>query len=86
MGKIIYIVNLLLVFLIVRYEYFSISDKTIVITSFLYTGLVLMNFVIGILAKLDKKEIHKYYYRSALLMLLLVVIYVFILVVLPPSA
>jgi hypothetical protein len=85
MRKAIYIINLLLVFLIVRYEYISVSDKTIIITSFLYTGLVVMNFVIGFLAKLDKNGVYKYYYRSALIMLLIVVVYAFVSVVLPPS-
>ena len=85
MGKVIYIINLLLVFLIVRYEYVSVSDKTIIITFFLYTGLVVMSFVIGVLAKLDKK-VYQYYFRSAFLMLILAILYLFVLVVIPPSA
>lgn len=86
MGKVIYIINLLLVFLIVRYEYVSVSDKTIIITFFLYTGLVVVNFVIGVLAKLDKKKVYQYYFRSAFLMLILAILYLFVLVVIPPSA
>lgn len=85
MEKIVYAVNFVLVFFIVRYEYNSVSDKTIIITSLLYAGLVAANFVIGFLSKLAKERIYKHYYRSVLLMLALIIAYLFVLVVLPPS-
>lgn len=85
MEKIVYAVNFILVFFIVRYEYNSVSDKTIIIASLLYARLAAANFVIGFLSKLANERIYKHYYRSALLMLALIIAYLFVLVVLPPS-
>lgn|GEM_PF-4823851 len=72
MGKLIYVVNLILAVLIISNETGSSSDKTIIITSFLYAGLILINLILGVLAKMDEKPVFRYYFRSALLLLAVV--------------
>lgn len=66
MEKVIYGVNAILLFLIARYEYTSDNDKTILLSSFGFLIIVILNFIFGFFAQLDKKPIYKHYYFSAL--------------------
>lgn len=66
MEKLIYGVNAILLLLIVRYEYNSDSDKTIIISSLAFIVLLILNLLFGFFAQLDKKMIYKHYYYSAL--------------------
>ena len=68
MEKVIYVVNLFLAFLIMRFEYNSSNDKTIVIASLFYVVLVVFNLIFGFFAQMDKKSHFKHYYYSALLL------------------
>ena len=70
MEKVIYILNLVLLFFIARFEDNSDSDKTIIITSFFYLGLIALNLLFGFVAQLDKKKIHRHYYYAALMLLI----------------
>jgi len=66
MGKIIYAVNFVLLFLIVRYEYNSDSDKTIIISSLAFAALLGLNLIFGFSAQLDKRPFYRHFYYSAL--------------------
>ena len=65
MEKAIYGVNSIVLFLIVRFEYNSDSDKTIIISS-QDSMLLIVNLLFGFFSQLDKKRIYKHYYYSAL--------------------
>lgn len=66
MEKLIYGINAILLFLVVRYEYNSDSDKSIIISSLVFIILLAMNLLFGFFAQLDKKAIHKHFYYAAL--------------------
>ena len=66
MEKIIYGLNVILMFLIARYEFNSDSDKTIIISSLAFLILVVFNLLLGLFAQLDKKPVYKHFYYSAL--------------------
>jgi hypothetical protein len=66
MEKLIYGVNAFLFFLIVRYEYNSGSDKSIIISSLVFVVLLVINLLFGFFAQLDKKSIYRDFYYSAL--------------------
>jgi hypothetical protein len=65
MDKFVYVVNLILLFLIARYEYNSDSDKTIIISSLSFAVLLVLNLLFGLFAQLDKKPIYRHFYYSA---------------------
>jgi hypothetical protein len=66
MEKIIYGVNVVLMFLIARYELNSDSDKTIVVSSLAFLILVVSNLMLGLFAQFDKKPVYRHFYYSAL--------------------
>jgi hypothetical protein len=66
MEKVIYGVNLIVLFLIARFEYNSDSDKTVVIASLGFFVLLVLNLILGFFAQMNKKPIFKHYYLSAL--------------------
>jgi hypothetical protein len=66
MEKLIYGVNIILLFLLARFEYNSDSDKTIIISSFGLIILVILNLLFGFFSQMDKRKIYKHYYYSAL--------------------
>lgn len=70
MPWIIYLVNLILSFFIVRYEYYSGSDKTIIISVLLYAGLIGVNLLTGFFAQLSKRAEYRHYYYAALLLVI----------------
>jgi hypothetical protein len=53
-------------FLIARYEYYSGSDKTIIISATAFVVLFGLNLLFGLVAQLDKKPFYRYFYYSAL--------------------
>lgn len=66
MYKLLYAINLILLFLIARYEYNSGSDKTIILSSLAFAVLVVLNLMLGFFAQIDNKPIFRHYYYSAL--------------------
>jgi hypothetical protein len=66
MEKVVYGVNLILMFLIGRYQLNSDNDKTAVISSIGVIVLLVMNLIFGFLAQIDRKPIYQHYYYSAL--------------------
>jgi hypothetical protein len=74
MEKLIYGVNFLILFFIVRYEYNSDNDKSIIISSLSFLILVIFNLMFAFFAQMDKKPIYKHYYYSALALVISIVI------------
>lgn len=68
----IYIVNLILLFFIGRYEYNSSSDKSMFITSLFFLVLLVMNLILGFSAQLARKPIYRHYYYAALMLVVVV--------------
>ena len=68
MIAIIYAINAVLAFFVLGYEFYSHSDKTIIISSFLLAVLVAINFVVGLILQLGKKHFHHFYLCGLLLM------------------
>jgi hypothetical protein len=66
MEKGIYLVNFILMFLIARYQFNSVSDKTIIISALGLLVLLGLNLLLGISAQFDRKPIYKHFYYSAL--------------------
>lgn len=65
MWKIIYGVNSIVLLLIARFEYDSDSDKAVVISSFAFVVLLILNLIFGFLSQLDRKPFYKHYYYIA---------------------
>lgn len=66
MYPLIYSVNIVLLLLIVRYEYDSGNDKTIIISSLSFLILIVLNLLLGFFAQMGKKRISRHYYFSVL--------------------
>jgi hypothetical protein len=72
MPALVYAVNFVLLFLIVRYEYNSNNDKTIIISSLAFIALLCINLLLGLFARLNKKTIYRHYNYSALALVICV--------------
>ena len=70
MTAIIYVVNAILVSLIFRYEYYSQSDKTIVITAALFVVLFAINLLAGLTLQIRKMRGYQHFYISGFLLLI----------------
>ena len=66
MEKVIYGLNFTLLVLIARFEYKSVSDKTIIISSLAFLALLVLNLILGFSSQLGKNPIYKHYYYSAM--------------------
>jgi hypothetical protein len=84
--RMVYVINLILAFFIIRYEHNSGSDKTIIVTSVLYVILVIANLVLGFATGMDGRRVSRSFYRSALGLVALVLIYMVWVVMMPASA
>lgn len=80
MEKLIYAVNAILLFIIARYEYNSDSDKTIIITSLAFLGLLILNVILGFFTQPNKNSIYKHFYYSAAGLLIGALLVVYLLV------
>lgn len=67
MEKIIYGVNLVLLLLLILFQYHSVSDKTIIISSLGVGTPIVLNLLLGFFAQMDKNKIYKHYYYSVLI-------------------
>ena len=74
MEIVIYGLNFMIMFLLGRYEYNSDNDKAIVIFSVGFLIIVVMNFIFGLMAQLDRKPIYKHYYVSAIVLIIAAII------------
>ncbi|HEY0656442.1 MAG TPA: hypothetical protein VGD65_25085 [Chryseosolibacter sp.] len=61
MKPIVYLVNLVLVLLIARFEYNSGNDKSVIISSLAVTAIVVLNLIVGLLSQMDRKPFSHYY-------------------------
>jgi hypothetical protein len=78
MIAIIYAINALLAFFVLRYEFYSESDKTIIITSALIVILIAINLVAGLIFQLRKKPYFQHFYLCGLLLLVTTVVALFL--------
>jgi hypothetical protein len=78
MIAVIYFTNAVLAFFILRNEFYSHSDKTIIITSFLVVALVAINSVAGLILQLRKKQNFQHFYLCVLLLLVTAMVSLFL--------
>jgi hypothetical protein len=78
MIVVIYAINALLAFLILRYEFYSQSDKTIVITAALFLALIIINLVVGLTLQLQKKQYFHHFYLCGIVLLVAAVAALFL--------
>ena len=78
MIAIIYATNAVLAFFVLRYEFYSESDKTIIITSLLIVIMIAINLAVGLILQVQKKQNFKHFYLCGLFLLLTTVIALFL--------
>ena len=78
MIAIIYATNAVLAFFVLRYEFYSESDKTIIITSSLIVIMIAINLAVGLILQVRKKPNFQHFYLSGLFLLLTTVIALFL--------
>ena len=69
MIAVIYVINAILALIVLRYEFYSHSDQTIIVTSSLLALLIAINLIIGLLLQLWKKHFHHFYLCGLLLLI-----------------
>lgn len=78
MNLVIYLVNFVMLILIIRFEYSSGNDKSVIISSLAVLVIVILNLITGLIKQLDKKTEFKHYYISALGVVLTFMILLFV--------
>jgi hypothetical protein len=70
MAGIIYLVNVIVLFFILRYQSNSDNDKSIILSSIAFLVVLMINVLCEFFAQLDKKKVYRHFYYSALGLLL----------------
>jgi hypothetical protein len=71
MVVVLYLINLVLAFLIVGYQYNSGNDNTIVMAGFLYSMVFFINLLLGLFSLLDRRSIAKHYFYCMILLVMI---------------